>query len=95
MGSMILAIAGRAAMARQDGRLIAGQGLVWAFPLAWLAALLRVLTPFVPQNWPDPVVASATLWMLGWSVYLWAYRRALQGPVPFPILSAQRREVTV
>lgn len=92
---MILAIAGWAAMARQSGRLLAGRGLVWAFALVWLATLPRVLTPFVPPIWPDPVVASAALWMLGWSVYLWAYRRALQGPVPFPILSAQRREATV
>ena len=38
--------------------------------MAGVYLLLRVLTPFVPQNWPDPVVASATLWMLGWSVYL-------------------------
>lgn len=92
MGSMILAIAGRAAMARQGGRLLAGWALVVAFALVWLAALLRVLVPFVPQNWPDPVVASAALWMLGWSSFLWAYRSALHGPLPFPILSVQRRE---
>ena len=95
MGSMILAIAGRAAMARQGGRLIAGRGLVVAFAVVWLAASLRVLTPFVPQNWPDPVVASAALWMLGWSIFLCAYRSALHGPLPFPILSAQRSEPTV
>lgn len=93
MGSMILAIAGRAAMARQDGKLIAGRGLVSAFALIWLAALLRVLAPFVPLNRPDPVTASAALWMLGWSIFLWTYRPALRGPVPFPILSAQRRAV--
>jgi uncharacterized protein involved in response to NO len=95
MGSMILAIAGRAAMARQRGRLLAGRGLVWAFALVWLATLLRVLTPFVSQNWPDPVMASAALWMLGWCIFLWAYRPALHGPLPFPILSAQRSEATV
>lgn len=95
MGAMILAITGRAAMARRDGRLIAGRGLVLAFALVWLAALLRVLTPFAPQNWPDPVMAGAVMWMLGWSIFLWAYRPALHGPVPFPILSAQRREATL
>jgi len=95
MGLMILAIAGRAAMARQSGRLLAGRGLAWAFALVWLATLLRILTPFVPQNWPDPVVASAALWMLGWSIFLCAYRSALHGPLPFPILSAQRSEPTV
>lgn len=90
MGTMILAIAGRAAMARQGGMLLAGRGLLWAFALVWLAAFLRVLTPFVPRNWPDPVVASAVLWMLGWSIFLLAFRPALHGPLPFPILSAQR-----
>jgi uncharacterized protein involved in response to NO len=95
MGTMILAIAGRAAMARQGGRLIAGRGLFSAFALVWLATLLRVLTPFVPQTWPDPVMASAALWMLGWSIFLCAYRSALHGPLPFPILSAQRPEATV
>ena len=95
MGLMILAIAGRAAMARQSGRLLAGRGLAWAFALVWLATLLRILTPFVPQNWPDPVVASAALWMLGWSIFLCVYRSALHGPLPFPILSAQRSEPTV
>jgi uncharacterized protein involved in response to NO len=95
MGTMILAIAGRAAMVRQGGRLLAGRGLVTAFALVWLAAVLRVLIPFVPQNWPDPVVASAALWMLGWFIFLWAYSSALQGPLSFPILSAQRSEATV
>jgi uncharacterized protein involved in response to NO len=90
MGTMILAIAGRAAMARQGGRLLAGRGLVTAFALVWLAALLRVLTPFVPQSWTDPVVASAALWMLGWFIFLWAYRPALLGPLRYPIFSMRR-----
>lgn len=94
MGAMILGIAGRAAMARQAGRLIAGPGLVLAFALVWLAAALRILTPFVPQSGPDPVMASAALWMLGWSLFLWSYRPALHGPLPFPILSARRRDAT-
>lgn len=94
MGSMIVAISGRAAMRRQDGKLIAGRGLGVAFALVWLAALVRVTEPFVPQHWPDPVIASAAMWMTGWGVFLWAYRPALQGPVPSPILSARRRELS-
>ncbi|MFQ3520422.1 NnrS family protein, partial [Klebsiella pneumoniae] len=62
------------------------------FALVWLATVLRVLAPFVPWNGPDPVMASAALWMLGWTLFLWAYGSALHGPLPFPILSAQRRE---
>lgn len=95
MGSMILAIAGRAVMARQGGRLLAGWGLSLAFTLVWLSAMLRVLVPFVPQGWPDPIMASAALWMLGWFIFLWAYRPALHGPLPFPILSAQQSEAPV
>ncbi len=90
MGTMILAIAGRAAMVRHGDRLMAGPDLLLAFALVWSAALQRVLAPFVPSYWPDPVATSAALWMLGWSIFLWAYRRALQGALPFPIFSARR-----
>lgn len=92
MGAMILAIAGRAAMRRHGRRLIAGRGLVLAFALVWLAALWRVAAPVVPAGWPDPVIASAALWMLGWAVFLWAFRAALRGPVPWPVLSARLQE---
>lgn len=90
MGTMMIAIAGRAAMARRDGRLIAGRGLILAFALVWLAALLRVLAPLAPAAWPDPITASAGIWMLGWAVYLGASYPALRGPVPFPVLSARQ-----
>lgn len=90
MGLMILAISGRAAMARSEGRLIAGRGLVLAFALVWLATLVRVLSAFAPQGWPDPIIASAALWMLGWATFLLAWRPALQGDLPFPVFSALR-----
>lgn len=90
MGSMIMAIGGRAAMRRQDGMLIAGRCLGVAFALVWLAALLRVALPFVPLGWPDPMTAVAGMWMLGWSIFLCGYYPALRDPIPFPILSARR-----
>lgn len=92
MGSMILAIAGRAAMVRRGGKLIAGRAFAVAFALVWLAALLRVAAPFGPQDWLNPIIASAALWMFGWASYLWAYRSALKGAVPRPALSARRPE---
>ena len=95
MGAMILAIAARAAMARLDDKPIAGRGLAVAFAPVWSAALLRVASPFIPWGWPDPVTASATMWMLGWAIFLWAYRPALQGALPWPILSARRRDTKV
>lgn len=88
MGSMILAITARAAMARHDGRLIAGSALVSGFALVWLSALLRVMAGIAPQGWPGPVAAPALFWMLGWAVFLYGFRPALSGPVPTPVLSA-------
>ncbi|HEX9857238.1 MAG TPA: NnrS family protein, partial [Paracoccaceae bacterium] len=90
MGTMVLAIMGRAAMARRRGTLIAGHGLTIAFALVWLAALLRVLAPFAPPEGPDPIRAAALLWMSGWALFLWAFRPALRGPVPRPVLGAPR-----
>lgn len=90
MGTMIAAIAGRAAMVRQDNKLIAGRGLATGFGLVWLAAVLRVASPFVPQGAIDPVIGASVLWMLGWATFLWSWRPALQGAVPWPILSARR-----
>lgn len=91
MGLMIMAISSRAAMRRRAGQLIAGQGFVVAFALVWLATVLRVVSPFAPESWLDPVVASAALWMLGWATFVFCYRSALQGGLPWPVFSAQRR----
>lgn len=92
MGTMVLAISGRAAMTRQGSRLIAGRGFTVAFALIWLAALLRVASAFVSQEALDPIAVSAAMWMMGWAIYLWAYRSALYGPIPWPVLSVQKRE---
>ena len=94
MGSMILAITARAAMARRDGLLIAGPALVLAFALVWLSALPRVFPGLVAPDWPDPLRVSALLWMLGWAVFLYGFRPALSGPVPAPVLSAPQRKAT-
>jgi uncharacterized protein involved in response to NO len=92
MGSMILAITARAAMARDDGRLIAGPALSGAFLLVWLSALPRVLAGVLPADWPDPVRVSAFVWMLGWVLFLYGLRPALTGPLPAPVLSAAQRK---
>jgi uncharacterized protein involved in response to NO len=34
---------------------------------------------------------AALVWMAGWALFLWQFRRALQGPVPRPVLSARSR----
>jgi len=78
MGTMIIAIAGRAAMRRRGNRLVLGRGLGLAFAMVWAAAVLRVL---------GLIPLSAGLWMLGWAVFLLAFGPALHGPVPWPVLS--------
>lgn len=94
MGTMILAIAARPAMVRVGDRLQVGRGMAIAFALVWLATLLRLAAPLLPPDGPDPIIASAGLWMSGWAAYLWAFRPALTGAVPWPILSARRVDET-
>lgn len=91
MGTMIVAVSGRVAMARTGGPLVAGRALLVAFALIWLAALMRVLAPFVPAQGPDPIVGAAMIWMAGWSIYLLAIRPALFGPVMRPAFSGPKR----
>lgn len=91
MGCMILAIAGRAAMARQGNRLIASRGLLLAFSLVWLSAPMRLLSPFITTLVGfDPIVAAAVLWISGWAAFLVSFVPALRGEVPWPILSARQ-----
>ena len=89
MGTMILAIMARSAMARRDDILVLNKRLGLAFALVWLSALLRVSAPFAPSDVPDPIHASAVLWMAGWLLFLWVYVPSLRGPYPRPVLSAR------
>lgn len=91
MGTMIVAVSGRAAMARTGGPLVAGRTLLVAFVLIWLAALMRVLAPFMPAQGADPIAGAAILWMAGWSIYLLAMRPALSGPAMRPVFSGPKR----
>ena len=89
MGTMILAISARAAMRRHGAKLLAGPGLSVAFVLVWLSPLVRLLHPYVAFSGFDPVIVSAAIWMAGWATFLWAFRPALRGAVPSPVLSAR------
>jgi len=89
MGLTILAISGRAAMVRRGDRLQVGRGLALAFALVWLATAVRVLAPYLPGGWPDPIKAAAALWMGGWAAYLGALGTALKGKPPWPVFSAR------
>ncbi|QFG35470.1 uncharacterized protein involved in response to NO [Paracoccus pantotrophus] len=92
MGTMMLAIMGRAAMARKAGRLAVSRPLALAFGLVNLAVLMRLLMCCAGADaWALLLHLSAAGWMAGWTLFLWDFRRALLGPVPRPVLSASRR----
>lgn len=92
MGSMILAISARAAMRRSGTRLLAGVGFSLAFGLVWTSPLIRLLPSNTALGAFNPVNVSAAVWMVGWAAFLWAFRPALHGDVPSPVLSARLSE---
>lgn len=91
MGTMMLAIMGRPAMKRRDGRLLLGPKLALAFVLVWLAALIRVSAPVLAIDPLAMIPATALIWMSGWMLFLCGFLPALRGPVIRPVLSASTR----
>ena len=81
MGTMVLALAGRAAMARTPLGLRPRGLLRWAVGLICLAALLRLMAMPLAASW---------VWGGGWIAFLVALRPALTGTPPHPVLSARR-----
>jgi uncharacterized protein involved in response to NO len=90
MGTMMAALMMRAAMARNEGVLVLNGKMACAFALICLAAMIRILAEWIGSAYFNPVVAAAACWMLAWGLFLLAYLLALRGPVPRPILSADR-----
>lgn len=90
MGTMIPALAGRAAMGRVGAELRAPVLLQLGFALIWTAALVRVGASLSLPAGPDPVRVAAGLWMVGWGLFLVSFVPALIGPAPHPVLSARR-----
>jgi uncharacterized protein involved in response to NO len=87
MGTMMLAIMGRAAMERCGARLLVSPALALGFGLVFLSVPIRLGVPLAGQD--VPLLPAATVsWMIGWAFFLWDFRRALRGPVPRPVLSA-------
>ncbi len=90
MGTMMAALMMRAAMARDEGLLILDRKMAWAFALICFATMIRVLADWIGSAYFNPIVAAAACWMLAWALFLVAYAPALRGPVPRPVLSADR-----
>ncbi len=91
MGTMMLAIMGRAAMLRQGERLVLSPTLASAFALVWLSAPVRIAAGLFPADRLDPVPVAALLWMAGWALFLKAHLASLRRPIPRPVLSARMR----
>src|SRR5690606_27946430 len=91
MGSMMLAIMGRAAMARRGPVLTTSRSFGLAFLLVFLSAIPRLAMAGIDSEaHPDLLLRlAACCWMAGWAMFLWDFRRALRGPVQRPVLSAR------
>ncbi|WP_313352953.1 NnrS family protein [Paracoccus sp. (in: a-proteobacteria)] len=92
MGTMMLAIMGRAAMIRAAGRLLVSRRLAAAFCLVYLSALIRLLMGWADAENLDAILRlAALLWMGGWAAFLLDFGWSLKSPVPRPVLSASSR----
>jgi uncharacterized protein involved in response to NO len=90
MGTMLIAIMGRAAMARHGTRLLISPVLGLAFGLVFVAAAVRLWASVGGSYGLGSMLHLATmLWTTGWVLFLWNFRHALCGEVPRPVLSAQ------
>ncbi|MBW7920622.1 MAG: NnrS family protein [Rubellimicrobium sp.] len=90
MGSMILAIAARAAARREAGALRAGRLIVTAGACLWPAVWLRLAVLPWPEAAPWLNGAAAALWVAGWAAFLAAFVPTLFGPVLRPVFSGAR-----
>lgn len=73
-GGLIIGMITRTALGHTGRMLIAGRIETAAYALVLLAALVRVLTVgFIPAAQIGGVHAAATLWSLGFLLYLWRY----------------------
>jgi len=87
MGGMVVAISGRAGMARVDGVPQAGCMILAGFALIQAAALLRAAAPMQAGL----ILPATAAWSAGWAAYLLALRPVLSGPVPRPAFSGSDR----
>ena len=88
MGSMIFAIAARALMAREAGRLVVSADLAVGFALISAAATGRVFLPDRHALGYSGLQWTALLWSSAWALFVGRLLHRWPRPVPHPILSA-------
>lgn len=91
MGSMMLAIMGRAAMVRRGPALDVSRSFGLGFLLVFLSTVPRLAMAGIDSEaYLDLLLRlAACCWMAGWAMFLWDFRHALRGPVQRPVLSAR------
>lgn len=90
MGSMIFAIAARAFMTREAGRLVVTADLAAGFALISAAAALRVFLPDRQALGYSGIQWAALFWSSAWALFVGRILHSWPRPVPFPILSADQ-----
>lgn len=90
MGGMILSIAARAAARRDGPALRAGPMLILGYALIWLATGARLAVDALPDHYAGLIAGAATLWTLGWALFLLAFLPTALGPVLRPIFSGPK-----
>lgn len=90
MGSMIFAIAARAFMARDAGRMVVSADMAASFALISAAAALRVFFPDQRALGYAGLQWAALFWGSAWALFVARILHNWPDPVPFPILSADQ-----
>ncbi len=81
IGCMTLAMMSRASLGHTGRRLVAPRPVVVAYGLVALSALLRAFGPeFLPAYGAYEYLASGSLWLVAFGLFLWSYGAILAGP---------------
>jgi uncharacterized protein involved in response to NO len=70
IGTMVIAVVARAGVAHKGPLLAAHPMVIAAYALVSLAAILRITALFVPDQFVNLVIASGSVWTLGFFVFL-------------------------
>jgi uncharacterized protein involved in response to NO len=82
VGCLILGVIARVSLGHTGRPLVLPGGLVTAFIMIHLAALVRVITAFDVIPWHAGVGVSSLLWVLAFGIFLVRYTRILASPRP-------------
>ncbi|HEY9120382.1 MAG TPA: NnrS family protein [Marinobacter sp.] len=82
VGCLILGVIARVSLGHTGRPLVLPGGLVTAFIMIHLAALVRVTTAFDVIPWHAGVGTSSLLWVLAFGIFLVRYTRVLASPRP-------------